>query len=153
MRATLIAAATLTLASAFNVPHLAPRAHTARCALRLQEAEPAEPAEPAEETVAVETTEETGSQANMVEGLDYGSYTNPMTSWNKNAPPEDPEKVKAAQAKRAAYFESAASESTKIKVENPDEGLDAGGQQGILAVTVIGALAAAYFVNPSAFGQ
>ena len=85
---------------------------------------------------------------NKVEGLDYGEYTNPMTSWNPNAPPQDMDKVKQAQAKRAAYFEQAAKGTPEAEAFEPD-----GGAIGFLAGAAAVALAATFVFQPQAFSQ
>ena len=109
------------------------------------EAASADAEEPAPAEASSDATELPG-MANKVEGLDFGEYTNPMTSWNPNAPPTDMDKVKQAQAKRAAYFAQAAKGTPEGEGFEPD-----GGAIGFLAGAAAVALAATFVFQPQAF--
>jgi hypothetical protein len=87
--------AIIQLSEAF-APPLQRRTRIVRACAEDGEAPVEDEASSAEESVAAP------GMANKVEGIDFGEYSNPLTSWNPSAAPDDPELIAAARAKREA---------------------------------------------------
>ena len=165
MRPTLALLIMLPLAGAFSLRTLPPRhghATIARIGMQADDAPEAEAeATPAADEAPLPKVAEilgsdvaapegefgSGGTSNMVEGLDYGEYSNPFTSYKPEDKREDMGLVKEALAKRQAYFAEASKDKVKQDFE-PESGAI-----GVLAGLVAAGVAATYIFTPTAFGM